>query len=196
MKLIFLDIDGVLNSTASCLVRTPMIWFRQDSEDASNWIMELLNSVQLFGYGVEQSVNTVDPTAVELLNRLVEKSGANIVLSSSHRSFFTGANYNDVFEYGSPEHIHALDLYLKILGVRAKLVGITPRLFTRRGVEVREYLNSLDEEPEAHVAIDDGGDFKSHECNLVRTDARLGFTSNEYFEAAKILGVQESTIIF
>jgi hypothetical protein len=59
MKVIFLDIDGVLNSTRSCIA--------------------------LNGYGSPRRPWKLDPVAVNLLRYYVEKTGAYIVVSSTWR---------------------------------------------------------------------------------------------------------------
>lgn len=63
MKAIFLDIDGVLNSDRSFL--------------AYNTIEGNTYYDNLFAH--------IDPIAVGLLNRLIDKSGAKNVFSTSHR---------------------------------------------------------------------------------------------------------------
>ena len=197
MKVIFLDIDGVLNSTGSCLGRTGRRWeaLNGTEDQICEWSEQLLvlNGGE-FGYGQLQTFQTIDPTAVELINRLLEKASACIVLSSTHRMFF--ADHVTKIAYGSPQHLQALRLYLKLLGLEGdRLIGITPRLHTRRGLEVREHIETCGLEFEAHVAIDDGGDFEKDDCVHHLVDAKLGFTAGDYFACAKILGVDESVII-
>lgn len=191
MKFLFLDIDGVANSTGSCLARTGVNWLlpRMDGQAA-----RLLNMIGgEFAYGQQESFETVDPTAVELINRLVSRSGCKVVLSSTHRSFFVGSNYNSHFEFGSSLHLDALNLYMALLGFDFELEGITPRLWEKRGLEVQAYLEDRDE-VEMYAIIDDGGDFLPGQP-LVQTDAALGFTGNDYFKAAKLLDTHESGII-
>lgn len=68
MKIIFLDVDGVLNDAewgpAHGLVPVPEPW-KPEIEDLMKWI---------------------DPKRVELLNEIVRETGAKIILSSSTRS--------------------------------------------------------------------------------------------------------------
>ncbi len=65
MKIIFLDIDGVLNSDA---------WFTKLSEN------------KMIYFSV---VRDLDKDAVKILNRIIKESGAKIVISSSWRLMFT-----------------------------------------------------------------------------------------------------------
>lgn len=63
MKVIFLDVDGVLNSQS---------WFKKHHHDK--------------GLSLEEwRINQIDPKAAKLVKEIVDKTGAKIVLSSSWR---------------------------------------------------------------------------------------------------------------
>lgn len=67
MKIIFLDIDGVLNSTRSCLAYNGFPWpGNVDLDDDVDW-------------------HKFDDVAINLMRVLVEDSGAKVVLSSTWR---------------------------------------------------------------------------------------------------------------
>ena len=69
MKLIFLDIDGVLNNE---------LWYRSDKYDA------LSNEFKTCTHEFHDLAQ-FDPLCVENLNRITEQTGAKIVVSSSWR---------------------------------------------------------------------------------------------------------------
>lgn len=186
MKAIFLDIDGVLNSTASTLVKVGMA-----SEDAWKAMLDIAWNKSYPNY-IEYTVRCTDPVAVALVNRLIEKSGATLVLSSSHRKHFA-----ETWGYGSEAHLQRLSLMLQAMGLNTStFTAITPMLYVERGVEIRRW---LDEHPEVErwVTLDDGDDIlPQHDCNLIKTDARLGLTGENYFAASMQLGINESHILY
>lgn len=196
MKVIFLDIDGVVNSTGSVLGRTGTYWEASNGSpsELTNWTIQLLKFTREgeFEYIHIQTFQTICPTAVSLINRLAQKAEAKVVLSSSHRSCF--ANDETGVTYGSKQHLYALDLYLKLLGFEVELIDITPRLYEARGLEVQQWLEDHPE-VERYVILDDGGDFLGNQI-VVRTDAHFGFTGADYFKASKELLINESHIIF
>lgn len=75
MKVIFLDIDGVLNSTRSAAALGGMPWP---------------------GLKKERDWHLFDPVAVGLLRRACEKTGAVCVLSSSWRAHLDDAGLQDL----------------------------------------------------------------------------------------------------
>jgi hypothetical protein len=195
MKAVFLDIDGVANSTASVLGRTGTYWdcnSLSPMEDA-NVTGELLDMIGgEFGWMEVQAFQTICPTSVSLINRLCARANAVVVLSSSHRSLF--ANFETGIEFGSADHLKALDLYLKLLGLEVTLYGVTPKLYTRRGLEVAEYLEKHPE-IEEHVALDDSADFHPGDCLHFKTDPHYGFSGHDYIACSKLLGCEEGPII-
>lgn len=176
MKFVFLDVDGVLNSERSVFAKIGELNEHAIALDKD------------FGlpYGVRFNLACLDPVAVGLVNRLTRKSGAKIVLSSTHRSHFDDAGF------GSPDHVFALNRYGKAMGLEAEIFGVTPKLHTIRGHEVEHYLN--EHEPEAYVIIDDSVDFLPGQ-KFVRVDSAVGFAAKDYYNACRFLGAEESPII-
>jgi hypothetical protein len=187
---IFLDIDGVGNSTRSALAAIGKTAGPPNSDAAFELATLCVGDLP---WNVVLTIETIDPVAVALINRLVQKTSANVVLSSSHRSIF-----NDQHEFNSPEHLRILRAYIRSLGFNFDIHGITPRMFEERGKDVATYL----EEYEAahgpignYVILDDGRDFKPHQ-HLIWCDPKVGFSAANYYDAMKQLGFEEQHIVF
>jgi hypothetical protein len=201
VKFLFLDIDGVVNNTASTLVKIGRdLQTGMQKLSIQSLKLEFATEDQL-PYGPSFTIDTIDPVCVALVNRLLAKDQElRIVLSSSHRSMFCGDNYNGI-GFGTQSHLDVLRVYMRALGfigTPLQLIhDVTPRLYTKRGKEVKQWLNSNGHYGITHhCAVDDGGDFDSGDCNFVQTDGTLGLRSNEFFEIAKHLAIHESTIIY
>ena len=143
-KVIFLDIDGVLNSEEGF-----------ERNKGTNW-------------------NMLDPILVERFNRLVEETGAKVVLSSSWRL--------------------DTDWYEKMLkgGLKCTFLGRTPRMprpvgtsaeYAERGKEILEWLSINPYGVSAYAIIDDDPDFLPDQP-LFRTSFKTGLT-DEICEAVK-----------
>ena len=151
MKVIFLDIDGVLNSRE---------YDRERAEDDGN----------------------IDRTRLPLLKEIVDKSGAEIVLSSNWRDYWEkdpsvcsdiGRELNDIF-------------------ASAGLVLSDKTGYHRlgRAYEIKEWLNTHPD-VERFVILDDiGGGWGDYYDNLVRTNYRIkrGLCDEHVEKALAILG--------
>jgi histidinol phosphatase-like enzyme len=163
MKIIFLDIDGVLNS---------------DVYDQSDYYKKA--TAGMSGYEVIEKAHhlQLDPDAIKLMNELVERSGAEVVLSSTWREKYTPEQMTDM---------------LKGRGATFKISASTPILFGKlssripRGKEIGEYLFKLKEWPESFVIIDDHDDMLKLKSNLVQTHVKFGLTKEIVEKALKIL---------
>lgn len=201
MKILFLDIDGVLNNTPSFLVKIGDILQTKAQKIAIRTLKDSFAIEDELPYGPSFTIKTIDPVSIALVNRMLEKDKElRIVLSSSHRSMFCGDGYNNI-TFGSESHLDVLRVYMRALGLIGAplqlIHDVTPRLFISRGTEVKRWLaDNQGYKITHHCAVDDGGDFKPSDCNFVQTDGTLGLRSSEYFEIAKHLVIHESTIIF
>ena len=142
MKIVFLDIDGVLNYEG-CEIEHPL------------------------GH------TGVDPEKVELLNQLLERTGAKVVISSTWRKHYTRKELTE---------------YLESQGFRGEVIGFTPvhrGIRSFRGDEVGSWLS---EHPEIthHVILDDDGDFHADQP-LIQTDCMVGLTRENIDEAVRRL---------
>jgi hypothetical protein len=110
VKVLFLDIDGVLNSAE---------WYGRRPRE----LRDLPNTDHNVG------LCEIDPEAVARLGRIVDATGARIVISSTWRRVF---------------RLPTIRLLLAERGLRAEVVGVTPDLggvaMLGRGEEIRAWL--------------------------------------------------------
>ncbi len=163
MKIIFLDIDGVLNST----VYVNSEPYRIETAGMSD------AQVMLIAHHTH-----LDPLAIQILNDLVERSGAEVVLSSTWRVKYSVDEMNQM---------------LKDRGATFTISASTPVLFGKlsaripRGKEIAHYLKMLEKQPESFVIIDDHDDMLHLKTNLVKTNMKFGLTKEDVEAALKIL---------
>ena len=149
MKVIFLDIDGVINSEDYTIYRY---------------------------YGKKFDLDEfIDERPVTLLNYIIKKTGAKVVLSSSWRC--------DV-----PETLERL----KKAGFQYDLFDITPYLGSRhRGSEIQVWIDNYEKDHElleSYVILDDDNDMlPEQEENFVQCDFMHGLTSKEVYRCLDIL---------
>lgn len=157
MKLVFLDFDGVLNS--------------------HQWFNHLHNKTKDDKLVLVETDDMLDPDAVERVNKLVEKTGAKVVISSSWRILHS---------------LESLNTILKKFGARFEAIDVTLRLHEERGIEIQTYLDSVESKGfavEAFVILDDDSDM-AHLRNtkhFVKTTFKDGFTDWHLEEAIKVL---------
>lgn len=144
MKVIFLDYDGVLN-----IIDPP----RHISKHK----------------GIDGVLVMAEEELVRRLNLIVDRTGAELVLSSSWR------------------HLKEWEKCMRLSGIFKKFIGTTPRHVDHkkfgvghdslvRGHNIQEW---LDEHPEVedYVILDDSADFLPHqESHLFRTKTAEGLT--------------------
>jgi hypothetical protein len=149
MKLIFLDIDGVMVTSR-----------------------HLVQSKRYFG-------QEFDPECIKNLKAILDKTDADIVVSSSWREGRTLKQLQSIFE---------------INGIN-KVIGMTPIIDGAiRGREIEEYLNNTKELGmgiSAFVIIDDEEEMGGLETYLIETEFKTGITDDiknrviEIFESVK-----------
>ena len=165
MKIIFLDCDGVLNSNK---------FFQEDGPLSQGGI----HSLQ---FGASQ----LDPKGLALIDKLVNATGAKIVISSSWRHIFTLEEIISMFENRGFKSA-------------ASVIDRTGNSINdNRGDEVDEYLG-LDREREivggestsSYVIIDDNDEFTSaqHE-HFIHTNPETGITPADVARAIHILNM-------
>lgn len=172
-KILFLDLDGVLNSERSFLsgaYRTEE-YSKQNPDDP---------------YYLKITTCTIDPVACGMVNRLCRELDVKIVISSTHRMHFTDG----------PEKLNQIKNYFNSLGVNGEfIIGYTLRLHTIRGQEIDEWLKRHPNV--SHYAIlDDSSDMlESQMENFVRCNLEDGMSARNYRDLTRLFGAQESLII-
>lgn len=149
MKVLFLDIDGVLNST--------------------RYMLELKEKGQEFRYDKHMC-----PLSMRVLNEVLEKSGAKVVISSSWRI------------------VHSLKEIEEVLvsnGFKGEIIGVTPKgtgLTRVRGHEIKDWL--MQNPGVTHFAIvDDDSDMGSLMDKLVQTRHATGLLEEHLWPLLKHL---------
>lgn len=174
MKVLFLDIDGVLNSENWFAYRIYCV--------KNNMVNILMNFVDTDDRNIKHKLTMLDDRAIANLNRIIEETGCKVVLSSSWRSSIES------------ENIFTQDL-LKLKGFKYEFYDVTPRLWfsdfsTRRGEEIKFWLDKESEkhEIESFVILDDDSDMLPEQMNnFVHVDGQVGLTDRDVLTAIKIL---------
>ena len=208
MKLLFLDIDGVANSSRSVVVKLG------PTAETSEKVRELANldAADFFNgigadnhdmradcgleYGVRFGLHCADPVCVALINKVLEQPDVGLVLSSTHRKFLCHSKV----PYGSDEHLRRLRLYLTAMGFHVpEFFSITPILHTIRGTEIDTWLNQAWEngvydDGDPYAILDDAADMLEGQP-LVRIDPTHGFSFDDYATTCKLLGLKEPGLV-
>lgn len=120
--ILFLDIDGVLNDSR----------FLHDSSNGEG--------VVIVNNQFDASAH-IDPARVARLNRILEATGAHVVLSTSWRALFG---------------IERTEAFLRSRGFDGTIIDQTPRLKGHeRHVEIRRWLSAQATEPDRFAIVDD-----------------------------------------
>lgn len=150
--ILFLDIDGVLNACGN-----PEKGEERTKERFDGFV-------------------GICPKRVALLNEVIDRTGAEVVMSSTWR-------------LGNEAHWNKVLNYLKQQGFKGNVIDRTPSSSSGfRGGEVDDWLSKNAEMfPDIHHAIvDDDHDFYEDQP-LVRTDGRKGLTKVEVEQLVKLL---------
>ena len=162
MKVIFLDIDGVLNTQD---------WHSRMTKDTPR---------DEFGWAF-------DPVAVENLGHVVKETGASIVISSSWK-FLGLAKLREMWKIRNlPGTI--LDITPNTVSDEVLLNANLDEmeLGVCRGNEIKEWLSKHKGEVSNYVIIDDFDDMlPEHEDHVVLTDTLIGITK---FDAEKAIAI-------
>ena len=174
MKVLFLDIDGVLNSENWFAYRIYCV--------KNNMVNILMNFVDTDDRNIKHKLTMLDDRAIANLNRIIEETGCKVVLSSSWRSSIES------------ENIFTQNL-LKLKGFKYEFYDVTPRLWfsdfsIRRGEEIKFWLDKESEkhEIESFVILDDDSDMLPEQMNnFIHVDGQVSLTDRDVLTAIEIL---------
>ena len=167
-KVVFLDIDGVVNTL---IIDTKPFKTERGQVSRDGFYYKL---------NMPDDGEVSNRQAVMWLNKLCKETNAKIVITSTWRFGDNGLEKTKKALYNSG------------LLKEIKIIGKTPRKYNYnniRGYEIEEYLNQH-QEIDNYVIIDDDLDMLTKQMNnFVVTDTNIGMTYNTYVRAKEILNV-------
>jgi len=152
-KILFTDIDGVLNNKT--------LWHQTFND----------------GEGIENPANYLSPKMIDILNRIIESTDCDVVISSSWRTEYS---LNNLKKYMVDKGF----LYPN------KIIDVTPNISaTKREYEVSVWL--LRKTLKAYAILDDVcyGFEEVHPNQFIRTDSVFGLTESDADKVIKILNI-------
>jgi hypothetical protein len=174
IKVLFLDIDGVLNATDSSLS-----WYPFHGEEQS----------QSDGY------DKFDERCVRWLRGIVALTGCKIVVSSTWRLSMRGPIFpGGMVDQDLDGQRRFEDMWLS-RNMPDVIIGRTPRIpGTRRGNEIWTWLDRIKDREQpisSYCILDDDGDMLEEQMpNFVQCNSDYGITDIEFRKALKILGLR------
>lgn len=147
MRIIFLDIDGVLNS------------------------MPYLLSVDAIRNDANNPEGAIDARHVAILNEIIRLSGAEVIISSSWRSAYSPDEIQKILELRGfiGQVIGATPLLHNHYSEDGELLY--------RGNEIQQWLDKTDQNIESFIIIDDDSDMEHLTHRLINTDLDSGLTA-------------------
>lgn len=195
MRLIFLDIDGVLCTMKSLFhayIKFYNIEFdmKKFSDNPMDWRLvnrAIKNNKRMGVKPPNFSMKNwpFDKDSVKALNTVIRRTQAKIVVSSTWRLGETLGTMRKILIQNNIEDV---------------LIGMTPNAnrgfsYGDRGIEISHYLNNNVKNIYSYLVIDDEiSDLQEHKNNLIQTKDIRGFTDNMVNLAIKILNKKVDNI--
>lgn len=168
MNIIFLDIDGVLNSGP---------WMNIETAEAQAWWRRFGN----------HQISLLDPKNVAVIAKLVHETGAKVVISSSWREAYSIELIKEMFSHDVFFSINHIQEFVDAIIDRTPLRKECLDNVKCRGHEIQEWLNKTTHKVESFVILDDQNDMKEMICYTVLTDFEKGLTENNALTARGLL---------
>lgn len=170
MLVLFLDIDGVINSEESYRVR------EEYHQKHNEWISPL------------------DEEVVKRIAKIVSITGAKVVLSSTRR--FDWKDGSENLEVDESKYLQSLfDKYdIEIIGITPKIAKSDDEHEEYTSWREYEIISYLDTHPEIEgfcIIDDEKTDLHSLEDNLVKINSKCGLTDESVEQAIQILMTQK-----
>jgi hypothetical protein len=194
-NILFLDFDGVLNSYVLFKKRKG-IETHPATPTEKKHIKEILileregvlsdSPLKRAKICVLKDIRSIDPEGVRILNDLLARSGAKVVVSSTWRKFYSAK---------------ALQCILNLAGFTGEVIGKTPQDLPRihtgpyatssplRGHEIQHWLDHNAEGPVNLAILDDDSDMAHLSHRHVKTDLAVGLTQENAEQALRLFGV-------
>lgn len=163
MKILFLDIDGVMNSMDNMYAMTAL--YKLNSENKSR---------DEFGH-------LFDERCVRWLQYIVEKTNCKIVISSTWRM----SGLSVMKELWKFRNLPGEVIDITPTSCNAELVELYAEERADRGYEIQEWLNKHPE-VETYCIVDDDGDMLRHQA-FINVDGRIGLNYAYTHAIIKIL---------
>ena len=189
-KLIFLDIDGVLNNYS--FHGKWMSERKKENPDISQTELALqFKKCFLEATEYEFFNGYIVPENLDNFNRIIDATNADIVLSSDWR-FINDGNYNNVAD------INVIKQLFKVRGIKGNVLDSTPLVSIRgdRAIEILRYIRANNLNDTRIVVIDDlreAGEALRDipDSMFIWTDYKTGLTKEEAEEAIEFLNKGE-----
>lgn len=118
------------------------------------------------------SFDALDKDKIQLVNRIIKETGAKVVISSSWR-------------IGYP--LEEIEEELIKRGFKGEIIGATPSLATRRGIEIQTWMDEYPGEIRSFVILDDESDMEHLHQFLIQTDPSIGIVEEDVDIAVYLL---------
>ena len=157
MNVIFLDIDGVMNNVYSSVKSRNSPEF--EIIDSNGVVTKVRDNLCWLGFRV--------------LNQIIDKTKAKVVLSSTWRKFYTKNEMNQIFKHYK---------------FKGELIDYTPVMSgEKRGTEIQKWIDDCELDIESFIIIDDDTDMLHLRNRLIKTDAHFGLNHTHEDEAVALM---------